>query len=270
MAGSNWCWSRSLTFQTTGEVVQEQDLPEVAKKKLKDLNDRRPLHVSRFRSTSLAIATIIASTIVIVAIAFGVGLGVGLKKSSSNRSSTSSSASPSNSTSSPNTSSPTLTRGVANDTVLASVMTSDGNRHVFLQDINGTLRHAVFSSTANLWLPDVGYLLPPAPISPERPRTPITATYPEVGDQPGWILVYYVNTNNTLSALTYDIDIGVLGGDAFNGSTAIKSDSRCITTATVRKSANDETLYTLLFFEAPSGNMTFLYGRRTPQSEWEW
>ena len=82
--------------------------------------------------------------------------------------------------------------------------------------------------------------------------------------------MYYVNTNNTLSALTYDVDYGAVGGDAFNGSTAIKSDSRCITAATVRKSANDETIYTLLFFEAPSGDMTFFYGRKTPQAEWEW
>ena len=82
--------------------------------------------------------------------------------------------------------------------------------------------------------------------------------------------MYYVNTNNTLSALTYEVGVGPVGGDAFNGSIAVKPNSRCITAATVRKSANDTTLYTLLFVESPSGNINFFYGRRTPQAEWEW
>ena len=202
----------------------------------------------------------------VTAVALGVGLGVGLKKGRSNT------LSPSNSTS------PTFTRGAVNDTSLAAVLTSDGNRHIFLQDINGTLRHAVLSSVENLWLSDADYLFPPVPVSPPRLGTPITVTYPATPD-PSYILVYYVNVNNTLSAILYDIDlVGVVDGDTFNGSIAIKPDSHCISAATIKRSANDEFLYTLLFFEAPSGGITFLFGqssnfsdvRTPPNSGWEW
>ena len=170
---------------------------------------------------------------------------------------------PSNSTPS------TFTRGAVNDTSLAAVTTPDGNRHVFLQAINGTLRHAVFSSVENLWLSNVDYLIPLEPVSPPRLGTPISATYP-AGQNPSYILIYYVNIKNSLSAINYSIlSVGIQYGDAFNGSVAITPGSRCLTAAAVEGRANDGLPIAFLFFQAPSGNITFLYGRFM-REEWEW
>ena len=247
-----------------GIVIHEQGLPEVSQEKTKDLNGKQPSYTSYFRSQWF----VIASIALIIAIGLGVGLGVGLKKSNIANSGTNGSSgplAPSNSTS------PVFARGALNDTSLASVATPDGNRHIFLQDINGTLRHAIFSSVANLWLPDVDYLLPTVSVPSPRLGTPITATYPADPDIPN-ILVYYVNTNNTLSAISYVPQFGVIDGDMIGASIAIKPDSRCLTAATVQRNATDGHLYALLFFEAPSGNITFLYGQHglDPDTKWEW
>ena len=123
---------------------------------------------------------------------------------------------------------PTFTRGALNDTSLAAVLTSDGNRHLFLQDINGTLRHAVFSSVENLWLSNVDYLLPDDTFSPPRLGTPITTIYPSaINNDFETILVYYVNVENTLSLIYYDTSAGkVDSSDILNRSIAIEPNSR--------------------------------------------
>ena len=156
-----------------------------------------------------------------------------------------------------------------NDTSLAAVLTSDGNRHVFLQDINGTLRHAIFSSVANQWLREVDYLLPSRPAALPRLGTPITAMYPWASNL-NWILLYYVNVNSSLSAIPYFVPGGTLLGDVLDGSIAIKPASRCLSAATVHRSTDDEIQETLLFFEAPSGQVTFYYGQMTFLSAGDW
>ena len=213
-----------------------------------------------YRSVWLAVV----SVALVIVVALSVGLGVGLKNSSSDTSLSSTSISQSNLTSR------AFTLGAMNDTSLAAVSTPDGNRHVFLQDINGTLRHAVFSSVANLWLPDADYLIPSVPVSPPRFETPITTTY--FAEYSEDILVYYVNVDNTLSAISYRPGVGVVGRDTFNGSIAVKPDSRCISAATIEERANDGflALYASLFFEAPSGNITLLHGRSLDNFEWQW
>ena len=209
----------------------------------------------------------------IIAIALGVGLGTGLRKSQGEAGGTSSSSGStgsSNSTSPSNATSHALTLGALNNTSLAAVTTPDGNRHIFLQDINGTLRHAVYSSAANFWLPDADFLLPPVPVSPPRLGTPITATCHTNVSGYGLILVYYVNVNETISAIHYETDLGAMGGDVFNGSTVVKPDSHCVSALTVEYDVYEHYSYALLFFEAPSGNISFLYGQTTSDLVWEW
>ena len=139
-------------FRSTepGIVINEQGLPEVLQMEAKGAKNTIQSRVLRLTIFSIA---------VLIVVILGVGLGIGLKEKqvinngnggSSGSTPSSNSTSTSNATSSSNHTTPVLARGIINDTSLTSVMTLDGNRHVFLQDINGTLRHAVFSSVANL------------------------------------------------------------------------------------------------------------------------
>ena len=156
-----------------------------------------------------------------IALAIAIGVGVGVPISRRNQS-TVSSMSPSTTASSPSiatTSSPStatstagptatperLTNGALNDTSLASVLTSDGNRHLFFQDINGTLRHALYSAATNGWHTNVDFLsTSPAP----RHGTPIAVlearSIPDLEVSSGaTINVYYVSTENTLAGFQY-------------------------------------------------------------------
>ena len=229
-----------------------------------DLGDRKQRSIWHWLLRLIWLAIALIALVIVVAL--GIGLGVGLRKISPDNPSMSSISPPSNSTSTSNSSSLIFTRGVLNDTSLASVITFDGNRHIFLQDINGTLRHAVFSSTTNLWLPNVDYLWPHASIPTPRLGTPVVATYPSDVWGPTGISLFYVNANSILSAVTFDTYLGLISdSDEMEGTIAIKQDSRCVTAATVRRSANDGTriAYTLLFIEAPSGHINFFHGQRT-------
>ena len=187
-------------------------------------------------------------------IALGVGFGVGLEKSQRSTSSLD-----------PFTN---FTRGALSNTSLSTVTTFLTDRVVFFQDINGTLRHANFSSN-NGWSSNVDYLLPAMPTLPPRLGTPIATTYPAtVGDE---ILVFYANVNNSLSAIVYNTVSGsVIGTDVFNGSITIAPDSRCLSSAAAWTNATQRVVFSMVLFESMKGNITLLYGRNTLGSVWEW
>ena len=232
-------------------MLDKRGLPEVAHDELLNGDYERPSNPIYSRPVWLAIALIT----LILAVALGVGLGVGLQKKRS-------------SITSFNSTSHAFTLGAVNDTSLAAVMTPDRNRHVFLQDINGTLRHAVFASEENLWLSNVDYLLPLEPVSAPRLGTPLAATYPGYIN-PNSILVYYINTEDSLSVISYTIESGVINGDAFNGSIAIEPGSRCLTASTIDSRKCNGLPNQFVFFEARSGSIAFLYGHFVGE-EWTW
>ncbi|KAI4148403.1 MAG: hypothetical protein LQ340_005104 [Diploschistes diacapsis] len=102
--------------------------------------------------------------IMAIAIALGVGLGVSLTRAKSTNSSPVNTPTPGsspigggnstgNSTSGPGG---VLANSIANDTSLASVETSNGSRHMFYQDGNGSVQHAVYTSSQSSWSIQLG------------------------------------------------------------------------------------------------------------------
>ena len=204
-----------------------------------------------------------AFLVVAMVIALSVGLSVGLKKNQPAPIGTDTL----NSTL-PLTPSTNFTRGVLSNTSLSTVTTFGTSRDVFFQDINGTLRHATFSSK-NGWRSNVDYLLPAAPIPPPRLGTPIATTYPATTSN--LILVFYANVNNSLSAISYDIDSSsVIGTDVFNGSITIAPNSRCLSSAAAWTNATQPVVFSVVLFESVQGNIFLLYGKNTLGSVWEW
>ena len=130
----------------------------------------------------------ILSIMAIVAVAIGVGVGVGVGTRHGNAESVTSTSSSTIAQSTATTSTtvagalPTLLKhGVVNDSSLAAVITSDGVRHVFFQDTNGTIRQATRAvSSSSIW----GSPLNVAVASDARRYTPMSAivrTYGSIG-----------------------------------------------------------------------------------------
>ena len=213
----------------------------------------------------------------VVSISMGVGVWHHSQRSSSS-STSASTASPTASSSTPiGTSSPMLpplVNGALNDTSLAAVSTSDGNRHLVFQDINGTLRHAQFSVATNDWLPTINFV-----VTQQQPRksTPITVIEafsidPESGTD---LNIYFVDTNNTLAATQYTtqaeasicvLDSAALLNQSILVSTSAKSlsvaripsnDSNVVPTVPNSTIVQDEYL---LFYENPTNNVSVLHG----------
>ena len=141
------------------EVVQEKVASPTSKAEAEAFPRPKPVFWRR-RRWILTIATVL---ICVLAIALGLGLGFGLKKSGIG-----------NSQSNPNgAEGPPLTRGIANDSSFAAVTQLDGTRHVFFQDINGSIRQAISSraGSAEEW-PEVS--LDQIIATDARASTPLT------------------------------------------------------------------------------------------------
>ena len=188
-----------------------------------------------------------------IAIALGVGLGVGLTHRDATLAPSVTAASSSS------TPLPILKNGILNDTSLAAVTTAEGNRHIFFQDINGSLRHNVYDQSSNKWLNGTDYLdsdLPP------RNLTPIAAF--AITDF--LILIHFVSTNDFLSATSFDIGGGSSQGHVpglMNDSFPVAPGSRTLSLA--QMASNDlngttsiPSTQVMLMYEATDGNITTL------------
>ena len=200
----------------------------------------------------------------LVVIALGTGLGIRFAGQHA-ASSTASPPSLGNGTE-PNPPTIPLINGVSNDSSLASVITADNDRHLFFQDINGTLRHAVFSTSQNSWLSSVDFVVTP---TKARNKTPIAALDVSTSVDILAIDVYFVDENNTLDVVRYYSgyapvvhgSLGLLNG-SFIASPETKSLS-IIRPGAPNPSTNSRSeidLYdgVLLFYENPSHNITVL------------
>ena len=198
--------------------------------------------------------------------AIGIGVGTGLRRAQPSISPALSSNSTSHSNSSTN-----IPHGAMNDTSFAAVTTSDGSRHIFFQDINGTLRHGAFSLANNLWLSDMDFLLPSPQVSLPQNNTPITALYtPDPNNEDVTIYVFYVNVNHSLSAVGYSPGQGIYS-DYLNGSMYIPQDSRCLSVSPLPPLASDlssSPLNALLFYESTSGGITLMHGQSFLNQTW--
>ena len=191
--------------------------------------------------------------LVIVAIGLGGGLGLGLHNpQASNSSASASTVSPSQ---------PPLVNGALKDTSLASTSTADGNRHVFFQDINGTLRHAQFSAATNGWLPSIDFLL-----TEQQPRnhTPISAIQAlPLDDRDAEINIYFVDVNDTLSAVQYSISpVGLLGAaDLLNETIPVSSSARSLSVSRLLSNGSNIEDEYLLFYENPNNGVSVMHGQ---------
>ncbi|MCJ1433832.1 hypothetical protein MMC27_003197 [Xylographa pallens] len=162
---------------------------------------------------------IFASVILIMVICVGVGTGVGIEKRMAQSqgglsaskttpgllSSTISTTTTTLSTSSP-TASPTI-HTILNNTSIAAVTLTNGDRRFFFQDTSGAIRESLYSFAADQWETDTSNII----ATDARNNTPI-ATFdipsePQGGDSdtvdnPEEIFIFYITQNSTL-ALRY-------------------------------------------------------------------
>ena len=164
-----------------------------------------------------------------------------------------------------------LSHGALNDTSLASVSTSDGNRHLFFQDINGTLRHALYSPAFKSWRGPLDFIL-----LERQPRfhTPLSATEVACSWTTTCIHLYYVDIDDMLAAVSCIPGLGLCRQfpENLNLSVPVSTQSRSLSISRVYShradlpsiGANMDQAFSwdtfLLFYEDPSGKVTVLHG----------
>ena len=201
---------------------------------------------------------------VILAISFGVGLGVGLPASRVSSPSTAGTPSP-----------PQRIHGVLNDTSLAVSMTPDNNRHLFFQDVNGSLRHTVFSQSLGAWSSSIDFIQ-----TPQQPKlhTPLSVVAASMKNfkQASFILSF-ASINDSLVVFGYNVSpTGQLyfPQNLFNTSYPMLPSSRSLSSVPLQSykdqiSTNstyeNKTLLLedlLLFYPSPSNEVTVMHGSR--------
>ena len=73
-----------------------------------------------------------------------------------------------------------MTHGILDDSSFAAVTASGGARYVFFQDINGSLRQALYSPATFSWAADMDLIIPGSVDA--RNNTPLSATIDIVPD----------------------------------------------------------------------------------------
>ena len=228
---------------------------------------------------------VIVLCLILIAIALGVGLGLGLRKRdapSTADTATLPDATPTSTVASSSvasvlsiTTSATpvpSNKGILDDTSLAAVTSFDGNRHVFFQDTNGSIRHTVYAQSAGSWAtaPDLVSISS----SPPRNHTPLSAIPISLGPSAGEIHLFYTTTDGFLAATLYQLGNVIAGNPKpINNSLAVASDSRALSITLVPQSQNGTTAEAILLFESPYGNITTLRGYFTATDtsvQWVW
>ena len=200
---------------------------------------------------------------VAIAIALGVGLGVGLKQREVASVPSSTTISPSMVSVSPTsmpsaTSAPTPKHGILNDSSITAVTTVEGNKHIFFQDINGSLRHTVFSQFAKSWADEADFL---STATTPQNHTPIAAIEFRFGNNTDEIHVFFINTKNLLAAVLYSPTSVIVGSpNPMNNSFPASAASRTLSISSMQLSQNGTYAEAILMYEAPSGNITTLRG----------
>ena len=194
--------------------------------------------------------------IAVIAISIGIGIKFGLQRSSLEV---------------PSSTSPVLKHGALNDTSFAAASASNGDRHVFFQDINGTLRHATYIDSFSTWLESVDYI---PTVRQPRNRTPLSAIEVMQSPDPDYFNLYYIDTNDTLAAIEYAPNGYPLTtpphmlNDTFSASTSARSLSVSRLYSTGAPSYNFNASYNntvildelLLFYQSYNDNVTVLRG----------
>ena len=154
-----------------------------------------------------------------------------------------------------------LSHGVFNDSSFAAVTTPDGTRHVFFQDVNGTIRQLQYSITSHTWLTSLSFVIPNT--TDAKQSTPIAAIIlEESNDISTPILLFYISQNSRIAATMFNYENSQSWENAstfFNISqytTAPSSKSLSITQVPDTNSSSQ----LLLWFESRNGGVIGLLG----------
>ena len=205
----------------------------------------------------------------ILALALGLGLGLGIKSrsdqpSAPSSSSTSASSSIQTSTASGSTSgaTPVPTKGIQNDTYIAAVTTSDSNRHIFFQDVNGSIKHMVTAQSGGSaqWVNTADTV---QTSSTPRNSTPLAVVrFNRNVAFPDFMHLFFINSDSQITATYFEAD----GGTEFtpgNVSIPVATNSTTLSISQVTPAGSDNgSGYTeiVLLYEAQNGNITILNG----------
>ena len=94
--------------------------------------------------------------------------------------------------------------GVLNNTAFAAVTTADNSRHVYFQDINGTIPHAALLPGSNTWTFKKDYLIPHS--SPRIHTSLAAMSYSSSVISGKVICLFYVTLDNLLAIMTLEPD----------------------------------------------------------------
>ena len=202
-------------------------------------------------------------------VALGVGLGIGLRheEAASTVASTtilitSAASNPASSPTSTSTSSPSsvpaLPHSIINDTSLAAVTALNGDKHIFFQAANGSLRPTVFGQAASSWATEADFITTG---SLPRNNTPIVAIdiSSEGSDE---IHLFYASTDDVITAIVYIVSqpssfFGSL--TPMNNSFPIAKGSRTLTISSMPP-RNGTLAEALLLYKSPVNEVTILHG----------
>lgn len=160
---------------------------------------------------------------------------------------------------------------ILNDTSLAAVSLSNGDRHLFFQDNTGLIRRAVRVESNGQWTttPNLNASADPSSevISNPKRNTPLTAIGPTEGQPDRDMSLYYISENHTVCS---NVMIeGSWGQDQYFGgySTAVDTRSLSIILFSVANDSsnlnneNSTTNIALLYYENPNGKVSALLYR---------
>ena len=145
---------------------------------------------------------------------------------------------------------------------------------MFFQGFNGSLRHAAYTKSNSLWASKVDYIL----VS-DAPRnlTPLAAIANERSsntqseDQLGALHLFYINTNNSVTAITYN-GSGEIAQISMNESFTVAQDTRSLSVVPVGQSVGNTNLEVVMFLDAPNSNITAMRGYyiASDPTPWTW
>ena len=166
--------------------------------------------------------------------------------------------------SSSTTSTPLLTNErILDDTSIAAVNLSNGNRRLFFQDHSGDIRQASYTSSSKNWRAEIE----PVVASDAKNYTPISAfAVPSENCTVfslGCLSVFYILANNSLAWKIFDSEYGQWYGMGYLSKYVAAADSRYLSSAYFWN-------HIMLVYESSEGGVVYLNASFTDPEDWVW
>ena len=126
-----------------------------------------------------------------------------------------------------------LKNGLLNDTSVASISLADGSRHVYFQDINGTLRHGALSPATDTWIFDHDFQLT---ASSPRNHTPLAVmSSATLLSSEITVYLFYIDSENLITAIAVQPNGRSNGQNVMNGSFLTAPTSRNLAVSSIMR-----------------------------------